>query len=188
MPPPCTRWSIDFSRTWEPDLQGYTGFILFTEITSHYVRLYLIYTHTDVWNVCQRHVDWVKSTFDVHIDALFGDHDPCWSKFGGTEADTTECAAFSTANGCRFRRSPPETHAMNPAENRMGVINSLVLVQLQFARASNKMWGYAALNAATLHNFGPIMGSSKPALAGGTPPWTALFGRKVDGSLVCFFK
>ena len=183
-PPPCTRWSLDFSRTWDPDLQGFTGFILFTEIVSWYVRLYLIRSHTDIWIICQRHVDWVRSSFNTHVDALFGDHDPCWTKFGGTDADTFECSQFSTRNGLRFRRSPPETHAMCPAENRMGIINGLILVQLQFGRASNKLWGYAALNSATLHNFGPIMGSAKPLLKDGTPPWTVLFGRRVDASLV----
>jgi len=68
---------------------------------------------------------------------------------------------------------------MNLAEGRMRSINALICMQLQYAYLADPLWGPAALHAATIHNFGPILDSTRPDLVD-TVPFTALHGRRVD--------
>ena len=68
---------------------------------------------------------------------------------------------------------------MNLAEGRMRPINALICMQLQYAHLATCMWGPAALHAATIHNYGPILDSYRPDLRNSVP-FSALHGRRVD--------
>ena len=158
------KWFIDFSRYWEPDIWGYTCFILFVDQATDYPKIYLLKHHAEFWNVAQAHVEYVRIHFNTEIRILGADHDPVWSKFGGSDPDTSEAAEFKRRNNIRFSRSPPETQAMNAAENRMAAVNALINIQLQHAHASPRAWGGAARNTETILQMTPVYTSTKPLL------------------------
>jgi hypothetical protein len=175
-------WFFDYSRTMRcPDLHGNTAFVLFVEKNTLFVVVALIKSHSDIWDHAQALVDWTWTHLGVRVSHLCGDSDPEWtnSQPHSQQTKTTRARAFETKNGLTILVSPPYAHAFNLSEGRMKPITSIMAMQLQYAYLSDIMWGFAVVTAADIHNSGPIVDSSRPALQD-TVPSTALLGKRVD--------
>ena len=61
------KWFMDFSRYWEPDIWGYTCFILFADQATDFPKIYLLKNHAEFWKVAQAHVEYVRIQFNTEI-------------------------------------------------------------------------------------------------------------------------
>ena len=62
LPQPGSCWSLDPSATFLPDIWGYTAYILFADVATWYLCVYLVRDlKSDFWPAVQRHVDWCRS-------------------------------------------------------------------------------------------------------------------------------
>jgi len=164
-----------------PDIHGNTAFILFVEKSTLFVIVALIKQHSDLWEHAQDLVNWAWTHLGIRISHLCGDSDPEWTNNQPTsrKTKTTRALAFELKNGLTIIVSPPYAHSFNLAEGRMKPITAIMAMQLQYAYLADLLWGPAVVTAADIHNGGPIIDSSRPALKDDVP-WTALLKRPFD--------
>ena len=181
---PGTSWSFDISRTWDPDLFGYTAFVIFVDDASCYVCVYPISDHTEFFEVARKHVAFVRRRFKKDIEWMRADYDPMWSSTSSRDFDplTAEAREFSDEYGIQLERAPPYTQSMSKAESVIGTIMGTANQQIIYAHLSaEKFWWTSVRHAATCHNLGPVVGSeTRPLLRGDTTPYEVMTGQKSD--------
>jgi len=178
----ATHWHFDISRRWEPDLWGYTGFVLFVDDASAFVCVYPITDHTEFWDKAVEHVKYVKAHFKVSIETISSDYDPIWSNataHAWVGPNTEGAKWFEFEYSINIHRSPPHTHNLNAAEPFMGRMVAMANHQLIYAHLAPRAFWWAAIShSATIHNVGPIETRTRPLLFGDTTPFEVMTGKR----------
>ena len=159
---PGMTWSVDFTRTFPASTpEGSTTALVAMERATHYIKIYLLSSHTDFWDAAQQLVDWCASHVGTEIRELQGDCDVIWST-GPLHQPTVQCIDFCTHNQINFSKSPPYTQNLNRVEGAMEALLGGMYASMVHAHVGASMWGDALLHQAMVMNMGPIPGKSIP--------------------------
>ena len=164
---PGTKWFFDISRDWEPDLWGNVAFVLFSDADVTYICVYPITSHTEFFDIAERHVRYVSRTLGKKVVKLSADYDPTWSNpvaQAWVGAANARCEAFEYEYDVSIHRSPPYTHNLNHSERFMGRIAAMANQQMLYAHLSPQaFWWTAVFSAAMIHNLGPVESKTRRA-------------------------
>ena len=127
---PGMTWSVDFTRTFPASTpEGSTTALVAMERATHYIKIYLLSSHTDFWDAAQQLVDWCASHVGTEIRELQGDCDVIWST-GPLHQPTVQCIDFCTHNQINFSKSPPYTQNLNRLSTCKGICTDPKLLNL----------------------------------------------------------
>jgi hypothetical protein len=157
---------------------------LFSDADVTYICVYPITSHTEFFDIAERHVRYVSRTLGKKVVKLSADYDPTWSNpvaQAWVGAANARCEAFEYEYDVSIHRSPPYTHNLNHSERFMGRIAAMANQQMLYAHLSPRaFWWTAVFSAAMIHNLGPVESKTRPLLMRDTTPFEGMTGQRAS--------
>ena len=173
---PGERASVDFTRQFQPDMDGYVAAVIFMDYESRELFSYPTFDKTGESFVAalrayREHIRTTKP--GMELKQLVGDCDVSWTTTtAGGEFRITEVVRDyleSTPRSLAFTRSPPHTQALNPVEGACTRLYYLMNFFLHMGMLSMVAW-YDMLRAAVYaFNVTPHLRSGRIDLRSKTP-------------------
>jgi hypothetical protein len=145
-PEPGRVASVDLTRRFEPDLDGFTCAAIFMDRATWHVWMGPMKDHScrEFIRVLRDYRDFVRANFQVELRTVRADNDPCFTDNHGASSNTVELDNYlrtlPASQALLFEHSAPYTQSLNPVECAVRQLYHLMNFYLMKGRLSALCW------------------------------------------------